>query len=71
MPFIHSEKLNPCKCGCRVPPDLDSDDMFPSWAVQCYSCKQIQHDKDWTLSGAVREWNRVNPIKNEETKNNG
>lgn len=24
--FIHSEVLNPCKCGSRKKPDLDSDD---------------------------------------------
>ncbi len=62
MSLIHSEILNPCKCGSKKKPDLDSDDMCPSWAVQCYDCKQFQHGKNWTMKGAVDEWNKNNPI---------
>lgn len=60
--FIHNFKLNPCKCGCKNVPDLDSDDMHPSWAVQCYACGQMQHDTRWTLKGAVEEWNKANQL---------
>lgn len=59
--LIHSEKLNPCKCGSKKAPDLDSDDMFPSWAVQCYDCKKFVHDDNWTMAGAVKKWNLLNP----------
>jgi hypothetical protein len=60
--LVHSEKLNPCKCGSKKKPDLDSDDMVPCWAVRCYDCRQLVHDKDWTMSGAVEAWNNANPI---------
>jgi hypothetical protein len=61
--FIHSQKLNPCKCGSKKTPDLDSDDMVPCWAVQCYDCKQFVHSGDWSLGGAVRKWNQENIVK--------
>jgi hypothetical protein len=64
--LIHSEKLNPCKCGSNKIPDLDSDDMVPCWAVQCYDCGQFQHGDNWTMNGAVKKWNKENPLK---TKN--
>jgi hypothetical protein len=59
----HSEKLNPCKCGSKITPDLDSDDMVPCWAVNCYSCGQMQHGENWTMKGAVKKWNEENPVK--------
>ena len=62
--LIHSEKLNPCKCGSSQKPVLDSDDMVPSWAVQCPVCKQFRHDKNWTIGGAVDKWNKENPHMN-------
>lgn len=62
MSLIHSEKLNPCKCGSEKQPDLDSDDMVPCWGVQCHDCGQFQHDKNWTMNGAVKKWNEQNPI---------
>lgn len=62
--FIHSEKLNPCKCGSNKTPDLDSDDMVPCWSVQCFDCGQnVSHD-NWTLNGAVAKWNAENPVNN-------
>lgn len=64
--MIHSEKLNPCKCGSKKTPDLDSDDMVPCWGVRCYDCGQFQHDKNWTMTGAVKTWNKENPIKTED-----
>lgn len=60
--LIHSEELNPCKCGSKKTPDLDSDDMVPCWGVRCYDCGQFQHGDKWTLSGAVKKWNAENPI---------
>lgn len=60
--LVHSEKLNPCKCGSAKQPDLDSDDMVPSWAVNCYDCGQMQHGKHWDYSGAVKKWNEENPL---------
>ena len=65
--LVHSEKIkiNPCKCGSKKKPDIDSDDMVPCWAVQCYDCRQFVHDSNWTMSGAIREWNKANPIKSE------
>jgi hypothetical protein len=68
--LIHSEKLNPCKCGSNNDPDLNSDDMVPCWAVYCYNCGQLQHDKNWTLRGAVKTWNEENPVKSESSYNN-
>lgn len=59
----HSEKFNPCKCGSKETPNLDSDDMVPCWAVNCYHCGQFQNDKNWTFSGAVQTWNKENPLK--------
>lgn len=64
--LIHSEKLNPCKCGSKKQPDLDSDDMIPCWIVQCYSCGQKQHDKNFTYGGAVNKWNKENPTQEEK-----
>jgi len=68
--FIHSEKLNPCKCGSKNTPVLDSDDtvldnddMASCWMVECYECGQIQYSDHWTLEGAVNKWNKENPIK--------
>jgi hypothetical protein len=63
--LIHNETLNPCKCGSKKKPDLDSDDMVPCWAVQCYDCKQFVHSQDWSMRGAVRKWNEENPITNQ------
>lgn len=60
--FIHSEKLNPCKCGSENKPDLDSDDFVPCWGVRCHDCKQFQHSSDWSKTGAVNTWNKENPI---------
>jgi len=62
--LIHSEKLNPCRCGSTKTPDLDSDDMYPSWGVCCYDCGQFQHSRDWTMRGAVDRWNEENKPKN-------
>ena len=62
MPLIHSQKLNPCKCGSKKTPDLDSDDFIPTWAVQCFDCGQFQHSAGWTFGGAVDKWNEENPI---------
>ncbi len=61
--LIHSYKLNPYKCGSDKIPDLDSDDMWPSWGVRCHECQQFQHD-DWnSASSAVNKWNKENPEK--------
>lgn len=38
--------INPCKCGSKYTPTLNSDDMIPSWFVKCYDCQQFQYD-DW------------------------
>lgn len=64
--FIHSEKLNPCKCGSAKTPNLDSDDMVPCWGVRCHDCNQFQHGENWTKEGAVNAWNNSNPIKLEK-----
>lgn len=61
----HSEKLNPCKCGSKTTPDLDSDDMVPCWAVTCYTCGQSQHGPNWRMGEAVVKWNKENPVKDE------
>lgn len=61
--LVHSEKLNPCKCGSKKTPDLDSDDMVPSWAVTCYDCGQSQHGNNWTMRGAINKWNNENPLE--------
>lgn len=61
--FTDLNKINPCKCGTTKKPDCDSDDMVPCWAVQCYDCKQFRHGKNWTISEAITEWNKNNPIK--------
>lgn len=58
--LIHSDKLNQCKCGSEEMPDLDSDDMVPTWGVRCYDCKQFQHGKNWDSDGAVKIWNEEN-----------
>ena len=63
--LIHSETLNPCSCGSKKTPDLDSDDMVPSWAVQCLDCGKFVHDEKWTMQGAVRKWNEENPVTKE------
>lgn len=60
--LVHSTKINPCKCGSQKKPNLDSDDMVPTWGVQCYDCGQFQHDKNWTAGGAVEVWNKNNPL---------
>lgn len=62
--FVHSEILNQCKCGSKKIPDLDSDDMFPCWIVQCYDCGQKCHDNRFSLDGAVKKWNEENNTKN-------
>ena len=56
----HNEILNPCKCGSKQKPLLDSDDMVPCWTVYCRDCKQDVHDPNWTLDGAVITWNDIN-----------
>lgn len=58
--FIHSEKLNQCKCGSKKRPDLDSDDMFPCWIVQYYGCGQKCHDDRFSFDGAIIKWNKEN-----------
>lgn len=58
----HSEKLNPCRCGSHKTPDLDSDDMFPCLAINCYDCGQSQHGINWSMKGAVEKWNEENPL---------
>ncbi len=63
--LIHSEILNPCKCGSKTKPDLDSDDMIPSWAVQCYDCGQYQSHPNNTMRGAVIVWNKENQLVTE------
>jgi len=62
--LIHSQKLNPCKCGSEKTPDLDSDDMVPCWAVQCHDCGQFQNGINWTFGEAVDKWNKENPLIN-------
>lgn len=62
MPLVHSEPLNPCKCGSKKQPDLDSDDMVPSWMVQCFDCGQKQHANNWNMVGAINKWNKENPL---------
>lgn len=64
--LIHSEKLNPCKCGSKKKPDLDSDDMVPSWIAQCYDCGQKQYGKNWTFGEAVYKWNKENPVTDQK-----
>ncbi len=63
--LIHSEKLNPCKCGSKKVPILDSDDFVPCWDVSCQDCGQRQWRDDWSMVGAVRVWNEVNKIDEE------
>lgn len=63
--FVHSEKLNPCKCGSKKTPDLDSDDVVPCWGVKCYDCGQFQNSSNWSMAGAVKVWNLENPVKPE------
>lgn len=64
----HSEKLNPCLCGSNKNPDLNSDDMVPCWGVRCLDCNKFIHDKNWTMKGAVSEWNKANPLKQEKVQ---
>ena len=66
--FVHSETLNPCKCGSTKKPDLDSDDMVPCWGVNCYTCGQFQHGPHWDMDGAVKAWNDANPVKQKEVR---
>jgi hypothetical protein len=66
--LVHSEVINPCKCGTKQKPNLDSDDMVPCWAVQCYKCGQFQNASNWSMQGAVNTWNKANPIKKENEK---
>lgn len=60
--LVHSRVLNPCKCGSKKKPNLDSDDMIPCWAVECFDCGQFQHATNWDIDGAVLVWNEKNPI---------
>ena len=60
--FIHSEKLNPCKCGSQKQPILDSDDFVPCWDVSCRDCGQRQNSDSWSKNGAVSKWNEENKI---------
>jgi len=61
--FHHSEKLNPCKCGSKKRPDLDSDDLVPCWSVFCHDCKKNIHDQNYTMGGAIKKWNEENPLR--------
>ena len=63
---MYSYKLNPCGCGSTQTPDLDSDDMVPSWGVRCPDCSQFQHGRDWGIEQAVEKWNQENPLLSEE-----
>lgn len=62
---LEKKELNPCKCGSEKYPNIDSDDMFPCWMVNCEECKQIAHSdtREWTYCGAVNAWNSANPLK--------
>ncbi len=62
--FIHNQKLNPCKCGSKKQPLLDSDDFTPCWLVRCRDCGQVQNGIKWTLEGAVKKWNEENKTNN-------
>ena len=59
-------KLNPCKCGSKKEPDLDSDDMIPCWMARCFDCNQAHHNEgsNWTMIGAVKKWNKENTLPN-------
>jgi hypothetical protein len=60
--LIHNYTINPCKCGSKKIPVLDSDDMIPTWAVKCYECQQLQYN-DWnSAASAVNKWNKENPL---------
>jgi hypothetical protein len=61
--FVHTLKINPCKCGSKKTPDLDSADMVPCWGINCYDCGQFQHGPNWKMNEAVNKWNEENPIK--------
>jgi len=56
-------KMNPCKCGSKKEPNLDSDDMVPCWMVTCLDCGKSHHATygKWTAIKAVEEWNKNNP----------
>jgi len=71
--LIHSENLNPCKCGSKKTPDLDSDDFIPCWGVRCFDCGQFCHGDDWSMKKAVSVWNKENalPAVILNKKNNG
>lgn len=58
--LVHNKKLNQCSCGSEKMPDLDSDDMIPTWSVRCYNCGKFCHDENWSFEGAVRVWNKEN-----------
>ena len=67
--FVHNQELNPCKCGSKEKPDLDSDDMVPTWNVYCPVCGQTQNAENWSLEGACVVWNRENPtIRTAQTR---
>ena len=55
--------INPCSCGSKKKPDFDSDDMIPSWAIQCFDCKQFIHNSNWSSYGLIEKWNKLNPFK--------
>tara|TARA_R110000796_G_scaffold146955_1_gene263681 strand:- start:1594 stop:1773 length:180 start_codon:yes stop_codon:yes gene_type:complete len=57
-------EINPCKCGSKDAPEIDSDDMIPCWMVICLDCNQSQHSEatNWSYNGAINKWNKENPI---------
>jgi hypothetical protein len=62
--FNKKSEINPCKCGSKNTPDLNSDDMIPCWMVKCLECKQSHHSESskWTRTGAIVKWNKENPL---------
>lgn len=58
-------EINKCKCGSEKEPRADSDDMVPSWIIDCRDCGQEQWGSDWSYSAAVNKWNHENPLKDE------
>jgi hypothetical protein len=69
--LIHNQTINPCKCGSKDIPVLDSDDMIPSWGVKCYDCQQFQYN-DWnSAESAVGKWNKENPLEGNSKPFNG
>ena len=55
------ENINPCKCGSKNKPILDSDDFVPCWSIYCRDCKQDLHSENYSHDGAIIVWNKENP----------